>query len=135
MLYGYYNEKRNNFIQFLLNQLADNKHVELFTDIFSHPTHVDDLSNFIIEVIKNKKLGTFHACADDFVSRFELGNLFCQVNHLNSELLVPIERANNSELPKNINLKPSHQFLEISKIPLRDGLKYDIKYTGEPRAS
>ena len=52
-----------------------------------------------------------------------------------SELLVPIERANNSELPKNINLKPSHQFLEISKIPLRDGLKYDIKYTGEPRAS
>jgi len=61
--------------------------------------------------------------------------LFCQVNHLNSELLVPIERANNSELPKNINLKPSHQFLEISKIPLRDGLKYDIKYMGEQRAS
>ena len=135
MLYGYYNEKRNNFIQFLLKQLANNKRVELFTDIFSHPTHVDDLSNFIIEVIKNKKLGTFHACTDDFVSRFELGNLFCQVNHLNSELLVPIERANNSELPKNINLKPSHQFLEISKIPLRDGLKYDIKYTGEQRAS
>ena len=57
MLYGYYNERRNNFMQFLMKSLNANRKIELFTDVYTHPTHVDDLSSFIIDVITSKDYG------------------------------------------------------------------------------
>tara|TARA_Y100000310_G_C20644510_1_gene795803 strand:+ start:791 stop:1603 length:813 start_codon:yes stop_codon:yes gene_type:complete len=133
MLYGYYNEKRNSFIQFLIRELANKKQIDLFTDVYSHPTHVDDLSNFIFDIMENENCGVFHACKEDYINRYELAKLFCETNNLRTDLLVPTTRK--LCLPKNINLKPSTKFLEIAKISLQDGLKYDFKNIGVDYAS
>ena len=124
MLYGYYNEQRNNFIQFLIKKLDSNKKIDVYTDVFTRPTHVDDLSRFIIEIIRDKKTGTFHASSEDYLSRFDLAKRFCQANNLNNELLMPVKR--NSFLPRNINMKPSNNFLKSCKISLENGLRYNI---------
>jgi dTDP-4-dehydrorhamnose reductase len=109
-----------------MTQLKDNKSIELFTDVYTHPTHVEDLSNFIINVIINKVYGVFHACASDFVNRYKLAKLFCKVNGLNSDLLLPAIRG-KANLPKNINMKPSKEFLEIANISLEEGLNYNFE--------
>jgi dTDP-4-dehydrorhamnose reductase len=125
MLYGYYNEQRNNFIQFLIKELGKNKKIEVFADVFSRPTHVDDLSEFIIGVIRNKTTGTFHAASKDYLSRFEIANIFCQTNNLNKDLLMPVKR--DSFMPRNINMRPSDKFIKSCTISLENGLSYNLK--------
>ena len=125
MLYGYYNERRDNFIQFLIKELCSNKKIDVFTDVFSRPTHVDDLSDFIIGIMRNEKIGTFHAASQNYLSRFEIAQRFCQVNNFNEELLIPVRRR--GFMPRNINMKPSDSFIESSTISLENGLKYNLK--------
>tara|TARA_R100001082_G_scaffold96158_1_gene63631 strand:- start:9065 stop:9889 length:825 start_codon:yes stop_codon:yes gene_type:complete len=132
MLYGYYNDKRNNFMKFLMKNLNTNTKIELYTDVYTHPTHVDDLSNFIVDVVENKNYGIFHACSQEFVNRYELAQTFCEFNGYDSDLLIPITRENDetAKMPKNINLKPSKRFLQICKIPLHQGIKHNVKELG-----
>jgi len=127
MLYGYYNPKRNNFIQFLVNSFKDKSRLELFTDVYCRPTHVGNICNFIFDVITTKKYGIFHACSSDYINRLDLAKEFCRVNNLDVELLWASEKSSESEWPLSINLQPSQEFLKLSTFSLEDGLKYNAK--------
>ena len=133
MLYGYYNQNRNNFIQFLLSSLRNNREVELYTDVFCHPTHVDDLCEFIFYILEAERYGVFHSCSDDYKDRFELAKMFCLANDFDTSLLVPTKKPPETRWPLSLNLKPSKEFLKLAKISLENGLKYNIEENKDER--
>ena len=122
MLYGYINWQRKNFIQFLIQNLSSNKKIDVYNDIFCRPTHVEDLSEFIIAAIERKIYGTIHACSDAYVDRYQLASLFCDVNGLDKKYLISCESPKSSYWPKHLNLLPSKVFLKNIEISLKNGL-------------
>ena len=122
MLYGYINPQRKNFIQFLLENISNNVKIDVYNNIFCRPTHVDDLSEFIIYAIEKEIYGIVHACSETYINRHDLASLFCDVNGLDKEYLVPCESPKSGYWPKYLNLSPSEVFLKNTKISLRNGL-------------
>jgi len=123
MLYGYLHPTRNNFLNFLCNKLSNGESIELYEDVYTRPTHVDDLSSFIVKVMQEKIFGTIHACGRDYVSRYDLAKKFSELHNYNSNLLLPISCPENSRFQKFLNMKPCDLFLQESKISLEDGIK------------
>lgn len=95
MLYGYKHSRRVNFFQFLNDKLSKGEKIELFTNVFSSPTYVEDLSNFIIKAIEEKMMGVMHACGNSYINRYDLGKLYCSVNNFDPDLLAPVEMFDN----------------------------------------
>ena len=124
MLYGYNNPRRKNFVQLLFSSLENNQHVDLFTDVHCRPTHVNDLCDFIFNIMEKEKTGIFHACSEDYINRFDLALAFCLANHFNPNLLCSTTKKAGQQLPLSLNLQPSREFLKLSKTHLKDGLKY-----------
>lgn len=122
MLYGYMNWQRKNFIQFLAENVSNNKKIDVYNDIFCRPTHVEDLSRFIVDAIEKKIYGIIHACSDVYIDRYELACLFCDVNGLDKKYLISCESPESSYWPKHLNLSPSEVFLKNIEISLKNGL-------------
>lgn len=123
MLYGYYNKNRDNFIRFAFDNFTKNQEFETYEDVFCRPTHVKDLSNFVLECIEKEMCGTFHASSDQLVNRCEIAKQICLQNNFNINLIKPIKRKENSVIPASLNLVPSKEFLKISKYSIYSNLK------------
>lgn len=122
MLYGYINWQRKNFIQFLIENISNNKKIDIYNDIFCRPTHVEDLSEFIVAAIEEGLYGVIHACSDIYIDRYELASLFCDINGLDKECLISCQSPETSYWPKHLNLQPSEIFLKNIEISLKNGL-------------
>ena len=123
MLYGYDEPKRKNFLSFLSENLKESRKVEVFNDVYNRPTHVKDLSNFILMAIEEKITGIIHAVSEDYVNRYELSKMFCDAYDFSTDLLVPANQPLSWKKPKELNLKPSKVFTKQIKFPLKVGIK------------
>tara|TARA_R110000824_G_scaffold25201_1_gene88007 strand:- start:1839 stop:2654 length:816 start_codon:yes stop_codon:yes gene_type:complete len=122
MLYGYDHPRRTNFFKFLHEKVSNNEKIELFEDVFSRPTHVGDLINFIDMVIEEKINGVIHACGPAYINRYDLGKVYCHSNGHNPDLLEKTEMPKGGRWPTALNLKPSKIFLDSIRIPLETGV-------------
>jgi len=120
MLYGYDQPKRKNFLRFLYECMENKTEVEVFTDVYNRPTHVNDLSVFILDIIEKKLTGIIHAAAEAYVSRYELGKIFCDAHGYSRDLLIPVTQPIGGRMHKQLNLKPSERFTRQIKLPLRE---------------
>ena len=114
MLYGGEGE-RDNFFQFLGRRLSLGLETEVYTNLYSHPTHVEDLSRFIVSVMDNTRKGTIHACSDEYYNRAELAKIICERKGCDKKLLLPIP----SSSPCETRLEPDEEF--VSQIKFRLG--------------
>ena len=122
MLYGYDHPRRTNFFKFLHEKVANNEKIELFEDVFSRPTHVNDLVNFIDIVIEKNINGVIHACGPSYINRCDLGKIYCRSNGYNPDLIERTAMPKDGRWPAALNLKPSKIFLESIKTPLEKGV-------------
>jgi len=122
MLYGYDKPERKNFLRFLYECMENKAEVEIFTDVYNRPTHVSDISAFILDVIEKEITGVIHAASEDYVSRYELSKIFCDAHGYSHDLLIPITQPHGGRQPKQLNLKPSEIFTKQIKFPLREGI-------------
>lgn len=125
MLYGYNNPKRKNFLRFLYERLAQNKNVSVYTDVFCQPTHIEDLSNFIVKTIDEGMSGTYHAVGEERLNRYDLAKKFCETHAFNTDLLIK-ESGSETVPPVQLFLRPSKEFTKIKKYSLPEGLKYQL---------
>ena len=123
MLYGYNDSKRNNFFKFLIDNLKKLEKIDIYSNVYNQPTHVSDVSDFIIKIIREKKFGFFHALGDEYLNRFELGKMFCEIHGYNIEYLNSVKQQEGGRIPNYLNLQPSQCFLENKKYSLEMGLK------------
>ena len=122
MLYGYDKPERKNFLRFLYECVKNKTEVEVFTDVYNRPTHVSDLSAFILDVIDKETIGIIHAASEDYVNRYELGKMFCDAHGYSHDLLIPITQPAGGRMPRQLNIKPSEAFIKQIKFPLREGI-------------
>ena len=125
MLYGYNNPKRKNFLRFLYERLVQDKNVSVYTDVFCQPTHIEDLSNFIVKTIDEEMLGTYHAVGEERLNRYDLAKKFCETHAFNTNLLIKESRSETVP-PVQLFLRPSKEFTKIKKHSLPEGLKYQL---------
>lgn len=123
LIYGYDHPRRKNFFWFVKSNLLSARKVELFTDVFSRPTHVLDVSNVIIRIIDDGMRGLYHFSGDECISRFELGKLICDVAGHDPDLLTPVEKPESVTIPKYLSLKTSDVFKNYELVPLRRGIE------------
>lgn len=112
MLYGGEGE-RSNFFQFLGKNLSLGLETEVYTNLYSHPTHVGDLSRFIVSVMDSTRKGIIHACSDEYYNRLELASLICERKGYNKKLLIPALAPSACET----RLEPDDEF--VSQIQFR----------------
>lgn len=127
MLYGYDKPGRKNFLKFLSECVEKEAAVEIFTDVYNRPTHVYDLSAFILDVIEKEITGVIHAASEDYVNRYELSKMFCDAHGYSHDLLIPTTRPTGARLPRQLNLKPSEIFTKQIKFPLSEGITTCLK--------
>ena len=112
MLYGGEGE-RDNFFQFLGRRLSLGLETEVYTNMYSHPTHVEDLSRFIVSVMDNRRKGIIHACSDEYYNRDELARIICKRRGYNEKMLVAV----SADQPCETRLEPDEEF--VSQIKFR----------------
>tara|TARA_B100000686_G_C16700225_1_gene922945 strand:- start:45 stop:899 length:855 start_codon:yes stop_codon:yes gene_type:complete len=67
------NATRPTFLQFVLQELRHNRHLDLWSDLFNSPTHLPDLCAGIAKLINFQTPGVYHLCGPDRMSRFAFG--------------------------------------------------------------
>ena len=121
-LYGYDNPERKNFLRFLYESMESETQVEVYTDVCNRPTHVNDVSAFILNVIEKEITGIVHAVSEDYVSRYELSQLFCDAHGYSRDLLIPASQPSSRKMPGQLNIEPSEMFTEQIRFPLKEGI-------------
>ncbi|MCK5683724.1 dTDP-4-dehydrorhamnose reductase [bacterium] len=131
-LYGIADNIQNNFLLWILKKLKKDEKVPLFIDQIVNPTLTDNLASNIFELISAEATGIYHLAGNDSMSRYEFGELVCEVFNYDKILLEKVslsdfdfaaKRPKNSSmcLDKFINkcntkpfgVKESLNFLEI----------------------
>lgn len=117
MLYGGDQDLgRDNFFRFVESSLRAKENIEVYTNLYSHPTHVEDLSRFIISIIDSERTGIIHACSDEYYNRLELAEKICERIQGDKKLLIPATALKGCET----RLLPDKDFVHQCKFRLGD---------------
>ena len=83
--------ERPNFVTWALRELVLGKPIRIVTDESANPTYVPDLSRAISQLVLDVgHRGVFHVAGTDFLNRYEMVVLLCDVFGLDSDLVNPV---------------------------------------------
>lgn len=94
----------------MANQLVSGITVRAATDIIFSPTHVLDVVRITLELIHGSHRGTYHVCAPEAISRFDLAAKLANALKVSPGLVQPIKLSDidmTGRRPKNTSLIPS----------------------------
>lgn len=89
VLYGVANS-RPDFVRWVINNLSENRQINVVVDQFGNPTFTDDLVQAISKIISFNKFFLYNIGGRDFVNRFEFANIIADFFNLNKKLIIPI---------------------------------------------
>ncbi len=90
VLYGAQYGTRNNFVTWLVKELAAGKKVNIVTDQFNNPNWAEDLARMIETVIGKKACGVFHAGGAEYFNRYQMATEIAKILGVNSDLIKPV---------------------------------------------
>jgi len=101
LLYGFgLNHSRCHF-QYMFNELTDNRPVKLFTDQYRTPISLIDASRIIVELSEmDVSRETINLGGLERVSRYEMGELLCELAGCDKNLLQKITMGDIPNFPK-----------------------------------
>jgi dTDP-4-dehydrorhamnose reductase len=112
VLYGWHPWKQN-FATWVINQLKQEKEINVVDDHYNTPTLADNLSEIAIEVAEKDRRGLYHASGRERISRYEFAKQIAKTFNLNAELVKPVKM---SQLTAWIAKRPRDSSLNTSKI-------------------
>ncbi|MBN8705939.1 MAG: dTDP-4-dehydrorhamnose reductase [Bacteroidetes bacterium] len=126
VVYGLGTGTKSNFAIWLVQQLKDNKPVNIVTDQIGNSTLVEDLAEAIYHgVIKNVH-GIYNAAGSDIGSRFDFAVKLAEVFGYNKKLISPVLTASlNQPAPRPLN-----SGLIILKAEAELGMKFSTTEEG-----
>lgn len=90
VLYGIGNNVKPNFALWMLEELRNNRPVNIVTDQISNVTMIDDLAFGTLKIAEKGCTGIYNIAGSDILSRFDFAMKMCEVFKLNKELVNPI---------------------------------------------
>lgn len=101
VLYGIGNNVKPNFALWMLEELRNNRPVNIVTDQISNVTMIDDLAFGTLKIVEKGCTGIYNIAGSDILSRFDFAMKMCEVFKLNKELISPITTASlNQPAPR-----------------------------------
>ena len=95
VLYGTGIQVKNNFALWVIRSLHSGQRIRCVDDQISNPTHVSDLAQAILKIFELDRIGLYHVCGRETVSRYDFALQAAGIFGLDSSL---IDRAKSSEL-------------------------------------
>jgi dTDP-4-dehydrorhamnose reductase len=127
-LYGWnVNDRRLNFVTWLLNNLKLGNEVELYTDQYRNGTFMDDAARVFLAMYMRGLTGIYHIAGHNCLNRYEMGEQVCEIFGYDTELL----KAGSSDSaewqvprPKNccLDVSRAEEDLEMNLLTFREGL-------------
>lgn len=123
-----YGKKMSNanggFIQWVHNNLQENKLIKVVNDQYRKPTYVNDVCEVVKKIIDKKLTGIFNVCGDQVLTPYKMALLIAEHFNFNTNNIEPVTAnnfnepalrakecfVNNNKIKKLLNFKPS--FLE-----------------------
>lgn len=124
MLYGYHHPRRKNFFKFAEETLEQGKPLDLFVDVYSCPTFISDVCDFIHAAIQQQPLGIYHACGSEYVSRYELGRHICAARGFDPALIIGVEKPPQVVIPQYLHLRSSEVCESFITTRLEQGIMH-----------
>ncbi|MFW6130204.1 MAG: dTDP-4-dehydrorhamnose reductase [Atribacterota bacterium] len=107
-----YGVNKNNFALWIINNLKNNKKINIVDDQFISPTYNVDLCEQLFSVINNNKCGIFHTAGGERISRYNFSIKLSEMFGFNKENINKISMKDLKWLAK----RPMDSSLDISKI-------------------
>lgn len=109
--FGTHSHKKT-FPIWLLENIQNNKKINVLEDQFTSPTFVPNLNKMILEIVSRNLEGLFHLSGSSKISRYEFAKKILKALKLDDSLLIPVKT--NSMHWKAC--RPLDSSLDISKI-------------------
>jgi len=110
--------KTPNYLMQLYFNLSKNKPYNAPSFLSGNPTHVDELSQAIIDLLENSQFGTYHVVGSSSINRYDWAIKFCDLLGLDKNLLSDIKQP-----PKGIVPRPFNSNLNTNKLENKIGYK------------
>ena len=122
------NKIRKTLPDHILEGIKDNQKYKLINDQFMTPTHLDNLSSMLKEIIENKIQGVFHLVGKTKTTRFEFGIKLCEMLNIDKNLLVPVRHTEfnfSKFMPfdSSLNSQKASRILSEKPLDLETALK------------
>jgi len=86
-------QTKKSFPVWVVQNLQNNKEINVLVDQFTSPTYVPNLSRMLIEIAKRQIVGVIHVAGATRISRYEMAELISDRLNLNKKLLRPTNIA------------------------------------------
>ncbi|HMS34279.1 MAG TPA: SDR family oxidoreductase [Ignavibacteria bacterium] len=93
VLFGIGNNVKPNFALWMLEELRNNRPVNIVTDQISNVTMIDDLAFGTLKIVEKDCTGIYNIAGSDILSRYDFAMKMCEVFKLNKSLVMPITTA------------------------------------------
>lgn len=128
VLYGIGGLGKKPFVGWVIENLKNEKEINVVVDQFNNPTLADNLAEILLKLYEKDAFGLFHAVGADNVSRYELALKVAEVFGLDKKLIKPIatpELRQAAIRPRKLELstKKLQRFLGITPLGIEEGLK------------
>jgi dTDP-4-dehydrorhamnose reductase len=121
-IYGIYG---NNFVKTMIRLAREKEVIKVVNDQFGCPTYSNDISNVIIDIVKQKniKWGTYHYCNYGVISWYELASEAIEYASEYEKFIVKDIIPINSNEYKVLANRPKYTPLNCDKIKRQFGIK------------
>jgi len=116
-VYGW--TERDIFIQMLLLNLEKGETVGIYGNFYNSPTYVINLCEMVEEVIKDDKVGTFHCCGPERMSKYEFAIAVAKEWGFDEKLI----RKDAQYLEHDVSMVPSDCYFKTPFVNVEEGLK------------
>ena len=103
---------KKTFPIWLLENIQNNKKINVLEDQFTSPTYVPNLGKMIVEIVSRNLEGLFHLSGSSKISRYEFAKKILKILDLNDSLLIPTK---TNSMPWKA-CRPLDSSLDVSKI-------------------
>lgn len=116
---------RGCFLHWVLNNLKQGKEIKVVNDQPRKPTYVVDVCEIILQLLQEKKVGTFNICGDEVLTPYQMAVETATFFNLNEKLIVAVTQETFKEkairatncIINNHKTKQALQFKPTSFIP------------------
>ena len=117
--------KTPNYLMQVYFNLSKNKPCNAPSFLSGNPTHVDDLTQAIIDLLENNQFGTYHIVGSSSINRYDWAIQFCEILGLDRNLLNESKNA-----PDEIVPRPFNSNLNTNKLEKKIGYKLSDVHEG-----
>ncbi len=107
VVYGTSSYGKSDFINWLINNLENEKKLTIIDGQWCNPTYSEDIAWAVLKIIENKNFGTYNVAGKGYYNRFEIAELVAEIFEYDDDLLTEI---------------PSKDLVQKAKRPDKGGL-------------